>query len=155
MAGNRPEDEDEHAPQANTPRVDDAQGGEQPAATPEPIAEGPPPAAAPLVAELKPRPQNAKETDEERRQRIAEKVARLPTEPGCYIMRDRKGKVFYIGKASSLRARVRSYFSGSDTRQFVAWLDHLLWDLDFVLVNNEKEALLLERTLVRQHQPLE
>ncbi len=93
------------------------------------------------------------EDDAARRDRIAEKVARLPTEPGCYLMHDRRGTIFYIGKASNLRSRVRSYFSGSDTRQFVAWLDDLLWDLDFVLVNNEKEALLLERTLVRQHQP--
>ena len=77
----------------------------------------------------------------------------LPTEPGCYIMKDRDGDIFYVGKAADLRARVRSYFSGSDTRQFVDWLDDLLDDLDVIVVRNEKEALLLERTLVRQHQP--
>ncbi|MFZ9889372.1 MAG: excinuclease ABC subunit UvrC, partial [Myxococcota bacterium] len=74
-------------------------------------------------------------------------------EPGCYLMKDRSGEIFYIGKALNLRARVRSYFSGSDTRQFVAWLDELLHELDFIVVRSEKEALLLERTLVRQHKP--
>lgn len=94
-----------------------------------------------------------RESLEERRARLAEQVRTLPTEPGCYLMRDRQGDIFYVGKALNLRARVRSYFSGSDTRQFVAWLDELLMSLDVIVVNNEKEALLLERTLVRQHQP--
>lgn len=90
---------------------------------------------------------------EEKRARLDERVRELPTEPGCYLMKDKKGDIFYVGKAQNLRARVRSYFSGADTRQFVAWLDELLWDLDTILVRNEKEALLLERTLVRQHKP--
>lgn len=94
-----------------------------------------------------------KETREERRERIAERVRTLPTEPGCYLMKDRRGEIFYVGKASDLRSRVRSYFSGSDTRQFVDWLDEILDEIDVIVVRNEKEALLLERTLVRQHQP--
>lgn len=94
-----------------------------------------------------------KETREERRARIAERIRGLPNEPGCYLMKDRAGVIFYVGKAIDLRARVRSYFSGSDTRAFVDWLDDLLFDLDIIVVRNEKEALLLERTLVRQHQP--
>lgn len=94
-----------------------------------------------------------RETRDERRARIDERVRSLPTEPGCYLMKDRRGEIFYVGKATDLRSRVRSYFSGSDTRQFVEWLDDLLDDLDIIVVRNEKEALLLERTLVRQHQP--
>ena len=94
-----------------------------------------------------------KETREERRVRIADRVRTLPAEPGCYLMRDKRGDIFYVGKASDLRSRVKSYFSGSDTRQFVDWLDDLLDELDVIVVRNEKEALLLERTLVRQHQP--
>lgn len=94
-----------------------------------------------------------RETREERRLRIAERVKALPTAPGCYLMKDRRGDIFYVGKASDLRARVRSYFSGSDTRQFVEWLDDILDEIDVIVVRNEKEALLLERTLVRQHQP--
>jgi excinuclease ABC subunit C len=95
----------------------------------------------------------AAETRDERRTRIAERIRGLPTEPGCYLMKDRAGTIFYVGKAIDLRARVRSYFSGSDTRTFVDWLDDLLFELDVIVVRNEKEALLLERTLVRQHQP--
>ncbi|MBI1948327.1 MAG: excinuclease ABC subunit UvrC [Deltaproteobacteria bacterium] len=93
------------------------------------------------------------ETAEQRAARLAERVRTLPTEPGCYLMRGADGDIFYVGKAASLRARVRSYFSGSDTRQFVEWLGDILWDIDYVVVRNEKEALLLERTLIRQHQP--
>jgi excinuclease ABC subunit C len=100
-----------------------------------------------------PRGVRARETKEERRARIADRVRLLPTEPGCYLMKDRRGDIFYVGKAADLRARVRSYFSGSDTRQFVDWLDDILDEIDVIVVRNEKEALLLERTLVRQHQP--
>lgn len=94
-----------------------------------------------------------RETKAQRRERIAQRVRELPQEPGCYLMKDRAGEIFYVGKAQNLRSRVRSYFSGSDTRQFVAWLDDLLDDLDVIVVHSEKEALLLERTLVRQHRP--
>jgi excinuclease ABC subunit C len=107
-----------------------------------------PSSTSPAVAERRRR-----ETPDERRVRIAERVRALPTAPGCYLMKDRRGDIFYVGKAADLRARVRSYFSGSDTRQFVDWLDDILDEIDVIVVRNEKEALLLERTLVRQHQP--
>lgn len=93
------------------------------------------------------------ETRAERIERLRAQIRDLPTEPGCYLMKDKKGAIFYVGKAQNLRNRVRSYFSGSDTRQFVSWLDDLLDVLEIIVVRNEKEALLLERTLVRQHQP--
>ncbi len=111
---------------------------------PKPPEDGAAPGAGPVPK---------RESRAERRVRIAERVRTLPTDPGCYIMKDRQGESFYVGKAADLRARVRSYFSGSDTRQFVDWLDDLLDDLDVIVVRNEKEALLLERTLVREHQP--
>jgi len=85
---------------------------------------------------------------------LREILDRIPSEPGVYLMKDKKGRVIYIGKASSLRARVRSYFNRSgDTRAFVALLGRLLGDVETVVVNNEKEALLLENNLVKQHQP--
>lgn len=93
------------------------------------------------------------ESRAQRIERLRAQIRDLPTEPGCYLMKDRKGVIFYVGKAQNLRNRVRSYFSGSDTRQFVAWLDDLLHTLDIIVVRNEKEALLLERTLIREHQP--
>jgi excinuclease ABC subunit C len=88
-------------------------------------------------------------------ERIQKILETLPTEPGVYLMKDKKGRIIYIGKAASLRARVRSYFSrsSSDGRAFIALLDRLLGDIETVITHNEKEALLLENNLVKQHQP--
>ncbi|MBI5510918.1 MAG: excinuclease ABC subunit UvrC [Deltaproteobacteria bacterium] len=87
------------------------------------------------------------------RDAIAFKLKTLPAAPGVYLMKDADGKVFYVGKAKSLRDRVRSYFSGSDARAFVAELDRLLFDLEVVLTHTEKEALILESDLIRTHRP--
>src|SRR5262245_48998041 len=83
-------------------------------------------------------------------------LQRIPTDPGVYLMKDRKGRVIYVGKAKDLRARVRAYFrQGGDERTFVATglLGRLLADVETIVVNNEKEALLLENNLIKQHQP--
>lgn len=91
--------------------------------------------------------------DSELDPKLSDLLARMPNQPGVYLMKDRKGKIIYVGKASSLKARVRSYFNQSDTRAFVALLGHLLGDIETVVTNNEKEALLLENNLIKQHQP--
>src|SRR5262245_44348834 len=82
-------------------------------------------------------------------------LTRIPTSPGVYLMKDKKGRVIYVGKAKDLRARVRSYFRGGDERPFVVLghLGRLIGDIETVVVNNEKEALLLENNLIKQHQP--
>lgn len=80
-------------------------------------------------------------------------VDALPTEPGVYIMRDRDGQVVYVGKAQRLRQRVQQYFTGHDTRDFVALLDDLLGDIETIVTSNNKEAMLLENTLIKQHKP--
>src|SRR4051794_7309859 len=87
--------------------------------------------------------------------RLREILDRIPADPGVYLMKDKKGKVIYIGKARSLRSRVRNYFArgSSDTRDFIPLLGRLLGDIETVVVNNEKEALLLENNLIKQHQP--
>ncbi|MCE9666832.1 excinuclease ABC subunit UvrC [Myxococcus stipitatus] len=86
--------------------------------------------------------------------RLQEKLDALPTEPGVYLMKDRRGQIIYVGKAVNLRSRVRSYFTRTgDTRVFVSLLDELLGDLETVLVHNEKEALLLENELIKKHKP--
>ena len=86
--------------------------------------------------------------------RLQEKLDALPTEPGAYLMKDRRGTVIYVGKAISLRNRVRSYFTRTgDTRVFVSMLDSILGDIETVLVHNEKEALLLENELIKKHKP--
>ncbi|HHH30706.1 MAG TPA: excinuclease ABC subunit UvrC, partial [Polyangiaceae bacterium] len=102
----------------------------------------PPP---PIPEGWKPRATSAEE--------LAELVDRLPEQPGVYIMRDRSGTVVYVGKARRLRARVRQYFSGQDSRRFVPLLGDLLGDLETVVTANDKEALLLENTLIKAHRP--
>ncbi len=94
-------------------------------------------------------------TDEALPEHLAEVLARLPESPGVYLMKDKRGRVVYVGKAASLRQRVRAYFtkSSSDTRYFVPLLAGLLSDIETVVTNSEKEALLLENTLIKQHQP--
>src|SRR5512135_1994343 len=86
---------------------------------------------------------------------LRQKLDHLPAEPGCYLMKDRRGEVVYVGKASSLRARVRSYFDAGrgDGRAFVALLEDLLGDVDVIVTRSEKEAILLENELIKKHQP--
>jgi excinuclease ABC subunit C len=88
-------------------------------------------------------------------QALQRKIDGLPAEPGCYLMKDRRGEVVYVGKASSLRSRVRSYFqpSSTDDRAFVPLLDRILGDLDVIVTRTEKEALLLENDLIKKHRP--
>ena len=85
---------------------------------------------------------------------LQELIERIPKEPGVYLMKDKKGRIIYVGKAANLRQRVRSYFNRSgDSRAFVRLLNRLLGDIETVVVSNEKEALLLENTLIKQHKP--
>ncbi len=87
---------------------------------------------------------------------LLEKLDNLPASPGCYLFKDRDGKVIYVGKALSLRSRVRSYFGGGrsgDSRAFIPLLDELLGDLEVLITGNEKEALILENTLIKKHRP--
>src|SRR5579862_3156734 len=86
---------------------------------------------------------------------LAEILEGLPAAPGVYIMKDARGKPIYIGKAAVLRNRVRQYFqpASGDTRDFVPLLDGIVADIETVITSNEKEALLLENTLIKKHQP--
>jgi len=89
------------------------------------------------------------------RKTLAEILDGLPTQPGVYIMKDARGKVIYIGKAAVLRNRVRQYFqpASGDSRDFVPLLEGIVADIETVVTSNEKEALLLENTLIKRHQP--
>lgn len=85
---------------------------------------------------------------------LAEKVNLLPTRPGVYLMKDAGGKILYVGKAKNLRARVRSYLRpGQDGRVHIRFLMDRTADLDWVVTGSEKEALLLENTLIKKHRP--
>src|SRR3954462_4494186 len=83
------------------------------------------------------------------------KLDSLPATPGCYLFCDRAGAVVYVGKAKSLRSRVRSYFQegASDTRYFIPILRKIVVDLETVVTASEKEAAVLENQLIKQHQP--
>jgi excinuclease ABC subunit C len=86
---------------------------------------------------------------------VAQKLEALPVQAGVYIFKDKKGAVLYVGKAKSLRARVRSYFQDarSDERGFIPLLLRTLGDLDTIVTANEKEALILENNLIKEHAP--
>jgi excinuclease ABC subunit C len=87
-------------------------------------------------------------------QSLRDKVAQLPLGPGVYLYKDGGEKVIYVGKAKSLRARVRSYFN--EDRLAEAKTGTLISearDIDYILVDNEKEALALENNLIKQYQP--
>ena len=89
------------------------------------------------------------------RKTLAEILEGLPTQPGVYIMRDARGKPIYVGKAAVLRNRVRQYFQPNtgDIRDFVPLLEGIVADIETVVTSNEKEALLLENTLIKRYQP--
>jgi excinuclease ABC subunit C len=85
---------------------------------------------------------------------LHEKIRTIPTLPGCYLYKNAEGEVIYVGKAKNLRARVRSYFleaaqadakTGSLMREAV--------DIEYITVGNEREALALEDSLIKQRQP--
>jgi len=85
---------------------------------------------------------------------LREKVAQLPTQPGVYLYKDGEGKILYVGKAKNLRSRVRSYFN--EDRLAEAKTGSLISearDIDFIEVDNNKEALALENNLIKQYKP--
>src|SRR6201999_440896 len=85
---------------------------------------------------------------------LREKVAQLPFSPGVYLYKDAGGKVIYVGKAKSLRNRVRSYFLEDKLADVKpGTLISEARDVDYILVDNEKEALALENNLIKQHKP--
>lgn len=82
------------------------------------------------------------------------KLKSFPQQPGVYLMKDTSGRVLYVGKAKNLRQRVRQYFaSGGDGREMIPYLIAKVHTIETIVVSSEKEALLLEHTLIQQHQP--
>ncbi len=85
---------------------------------------------------------------------LRERLKSLPCRPGCYLMRDRRGEIIYVGKAKNLRRRVQSYFRpharlAPKVRSMVA----LVHDFEFMTVKNEAESLLTEASLIKRHKP--
>src|ERR687895_1294306 len=85
---------------------------------------------------------------------VEHQLKRLPAKPGVYLFRDSRGDVLYVGKAKSLRPRVRSYFQASkDTRATIQQLPERVADIEVIVTANEVEALHLEQNLVKRHRP--
>ena len=86
--------------------------------------------------------------------RFAEQLARVPLDPGVYIMRDAQGQVIYVGKAANLRNRLRSYFGSPMSMEGkTRVLSESIADFEYVVTHTEQEALHLEAELVKRHQP--
>ncbi len=84
---------------------------------------------------------------------LADQVAQVPTEPGCYLWKDANGTVIYVGKAKNLRARMRQYVTLSDEREKIPFMMQVVRSFDYIVVGSEHEALVLERELIAQHHP--
>ncbi|WP_160034829.1 excinuclease ABC subunit UvrC [Paenibacillus sp. An7] len=94
----------------------------------------------------------SREEQEKALENIKHKLALLPDLPGCYLMKNAQGTIIYVGKAKVLKNRVRSYFTGSHngkTQRLVADIRNF----EYIVTNSDKEALLLELNLIKQHQP--
>lgn len=83
---------------------------------------------------------------------IKEKLALLPDQPGCYIMKDRQGTIIYIGKAKVLKNRVRSYFTGSHDGKTLRLVSEIT-DFEYIVTSSNIEALILELNLIKKHDP--
>ena len=84
---------------------------------------------------------------------LLEKANSLPFTPGVYIMRDRSGKIIYVGKSRKLKARVSQYFQNSRKNIKTQKMVDSVYDFDYILCSTEIEALSLENTLIKQHTP--
>ncbi|MHB9093707.1 MAG: GIY-YIG nuclease family protein, partial [Eubacteriales bacterium] len=85
---------------------------------------------------------------------LAEKTKRLPDSPGVYIMKNGAGEIIYVGKAVSLKNRVRSYFQSSRNQSTkVVNMVSQVADFDYILTDSELEALILECNLMKKHRP--
>ncbi len=86
-------------------------------------------------------------------QKLKDKLANTPDQPGVYIMKNFAGKIIYIGKASSLKKRVSSYFQKTNHDLKVSILINHISDFEYVITDSEIEALILESTLIKKHKP--
>jgi len=84
---------------------------------------------------------------------LSERVATLAQRPGVYLFKDKRGKVIYVGKAKSLRERLRSYVNATDNRYQVQFLMERAADFETLVTASETEALILENNLIKQYKP--
>lgn len=84
---------------------------------------------------------------------LHEKIKAFPKTHGVYLMKDAKHVIIYVGKAKNLRSRVTQYFKDQDDRYQIRFLMNRVCDVDFLQTNTEREALLLENSLIKKHKP--
>ena len=83
---------------------------------------------------------------------LQKKLELLPDNPGCYLYKDNIGEIIYVGKAKNLKNWVKSYFTGTHNKK-TQTLVSKIEDLEYIIVNSEKEALLLENNLIKKYRP--
>ncbi|WP_017473347.1 excinuclease ABC subunit UvrC [Amphibacillus jilinensis] len=83
---------------------------------------------------------------------IQEKLAVLPAQPGCYLMKDKHGTVIYVGKSKKLKNRVRSYFAGANDQKTQRLVQEIT-DFEYIVTSSEIEALILEMNLIKKYDP--
>ncbi|MBF0714378.1 excinuclease ABC subunit UvrC [Gemella sp. GH3] len=83
---------------------------------------------------------------------LRKKLKLLPDEPGCYLYKDELGDIIYVGKAKNLKNRIKSYFTGTHNKKTQLLVSNI-YDLEYIIVNSEKEALLLENNLIKKYKP--
>ena len=93
------------------------------------------------------------ETLEERLTRIKGELARVPALPGVYLWKNAAGEIIYVGKAKQLRARMRQYVNYEDSRLKIPLLVEQIDSFDYIVAENEHEALVLERNLINRYSP--
>ncbi len=85
---------------------------------------------------------------------LSEKIQQLPLLPGCYLFKNKRGEIIYIGKSKALRNRVKQYFQNTkDKDEKIVRLVKEIVDFDYILTPTESEALILECTLIKKHKP--
>lgn len=83
---------------------------------------------------------------------LKEKLALVPAQPGCYLMKNKHGTIIYVGKAKLLRNRVRSYFTGSHDKKTQRLVSEIK-DFEYIVTSSNIEALILEQNLIKKHEP--
>lgn len=83
---------------------------------------------------------------------LKKKIKLLPENPGCYLYKNNLGEIIYVGKAKNIKNRVKSYFTGTHNKKTQILVSNIN-DLEFIIVNSEKEALILENNLIKKYKP--
>jgi len=84
---------------------------------------------------------------------LDEKIKKAPAAPGVYLMKDRDEGIIYVGKSGNLKNRIKAYISGTDSRGMVPFLVSRVCDVDYIVTTTQKEALILENSLIKEHRP--